>query len=261
MTKNTKILSSIIGILLGAVLLLGFISYSKHTTLKDQEGLNVELREKSANDSILIKDLQGEKDTLESQRQERADMAEKRFELMQQKDKQLEEKDAQIEQLNKDLQAKRERQEAERKAAEVQKQKQVAQAKTTAPSQSGGAVSSSIQVASETTAPVTVSRGEGEPSGGREFYVEATAYGPDCVGCSGITATGINVGANPNMKLIAVDPNVIPLGSKVWVEGYGYAIAGDTGGDIKGNRIDVLYPSEAAAYSWGRRTVKIRVLN
>lgn len=252
MTKNTKILASIIGILLGAVLLLGFVSYSKHTTLKDQEGLNAELREKSANDSILIKDLQNEKDTLESQRQERADMAEKRFELMQQKDKQLEEKDAQIEQLNKDLQAKRERQEAQRKAVEVQKQKQVAQAKTTAPSQSDGAVSSS---------PVVISRGEGEPSGGREFYVEATAYGPDCVGCSGITATGINVGANPHMKLIAVDPNVIPLGSKVWVEGYGYAIAGDTGGDIKGNRIDVLYPSEAAAYSWGRRTVKIRVLN
>ncbi len=42
------------------------------------------------------------------------------------------------------------------------------------------------------------------------------------------------------MKLIAVDPNVIPLGSKVWVEGYGYAIAGDTGGAIKGNKIDIL---------------------
>lgn len=250
MTKNTKIFSGIAFILMGAVILLSIVAYNNYTSLKAQEELNVELREKSANDSILIKDLQGEKDTLESQRQERADMAEKRFELMKQKDKQLEEKDAQIEQLNKDLQAKRERQEAERKAAEVRKQKQVAQA--TAPSQSGGAVSSS---------PVVVSRGEGEPSGGREFYVEATAYGPDCVGCSGITATGINVGANPHMKLIAVDPNVIPLGSKVWVEGYGYAIAGDTGGDIKGNRIDVLYPSEAAAYSWGRRTVKIRVLN
>lgn len=250
MTKNTKIFSGIAFILMGVVILLSIVAYNNYTSLKAQEELNVELREKSANDSILIKDLQGEKDTLESQRQERADMAEKRFELMKQKDKQLEEKDAQIEQLNKDLQAKRERQEAERKAAEVRKQKQVAQA--TAPSQSGGAVASS---------PVVVSRGEGEPSGGREFYVEATAYGPDCVGCSGITATGINVGANPHMKLIAVDPNVIPLGSKVWVEGYGYAIAGDTGGDIKGNRIDVLYPSEAAAYSWGRRTVKIRVLN
>ncbi len=42
------------------------------------------------------------------------------------------------------------------------------------------------------------------------------------------------------MKMIAVDPKVIPLGSKVWVEGYGEAIAGDTGGAIKGNRIDIL---------------------
>ena len=47
--------------------------------------------------------------------------------------------------------------------------------------------------------------------------------------------TGINLRANPNLKVIAVDPSVIPLGSKVWVEGYGYAVAGDTGGAIKGN--------------------------
>ncbi|GAA3318014.1 hypothetical protein GCM10020331_019070 [Ectobacillus funiculus] len=79
-------------------------------------------------------------------------------------------------------------------------------------------------------------------------------------GCTGITASGYNIKANPNMKMIAVDPSVIPLGSKVWVEGYGYAIAGDTGGAIKGHRIDVLYPSEAAASSWGRKRVKVRVL-
>ena len=47
------------------------------------------------------------------------------------------------------------------------------------------------------------------------------------------------------MKMIAVDPKVIPLGSKVWVEGYGEAIAGDTGGAIKGNRIDILLGSIA----------------
>ena len=73
------------------------------------------------------------------------------------------------------------------------------------------------------------------PSGGTEFYVTATAYTPYCAGCSGTTATGINLKANPGMKLIAVDPSIIPLGSKVWVEGYGYAVAGDTGceGDIR----------------------------
>src|SRR5699024_1065439 len=63
-------------------------------------------------------------------------------------------------------------------------------------------------------------------AGGKELTVEATAYVPNCSGCSGITATGINVKDNPNMKVISVDPSVIPLGSKVWVEGYGEAIAG-----------------------------------
>jgi uncharacterized protein YabE (DUF348 family) len=99
------------------------------------------------------------------------------------------------------------------------------------------------------------------PSGGKEFYVSATAYTPNCSGCSGITATGINLNNNPGLKLIAVDPSVIPLGSKVWVEGYGYAIAGDTGGAIKGNKIDVLFSSKAQAYAWGRKKVRIKVLN
>ena len=61
------------------------------------------------------------------------------------------------------------------------------------------------------------------------------------------------------MKLIAVDPSVIPLGSRVWVEGYGEAIAADTGGAIKGHKIDVLMPNDAIARQWGRKTVKIIV--
>lgn len=102
-----------------------------------------------------------------------------------------------------------------------------------------------------------------EPAGkGKVMIMEATGYGADCKGCSGITATGINVKKNPHIKVISVDPRVIPLGSKVWVEGYGVAIAGDTGGAIKGNRIDVLLPSEAyAAKHWGRRMVKVKVLD
>lgn len=109
----------------------------------------------------------------------------------------------------------------------------------------------------------SVSRGSSSaaPTGGKEFYVEASAYTPYCNGCSGTSATGINLRANPSLKLIAVDPSIIPLGSKVWVEGYGYAIAGDTGGSIKGNKIDVLVPNTQQAYSWGRKTVRIKVLN
>lgn len=96
---------------------------------------------------------------------------------------------------------------------------------------------------------------------GKALTVTATAYTANCNGCSGITATGINLKANPNQKVIAVDPSVIPLGSKVYVEGYGTAIAGDTGGAIKGNKIDVFVPSHSDAVNFGVKTVKIKVLN
>ena len=89
----------------------------------------------------------------------------------------------------------------------------------------------------------------------------ATAYTAFCEGCSGITANGTDLRANPGLKVIAVDPNVIPLGTHVWVEGYGEAIAADTGGAIKGNRIDLFMPSEDNANNWGRRTVTVEILN
>ncbi|VEF48093.1 cell wall protein [Bacillus freudenreichii] len=96
---------------------------------------------------------------------------------------------------------------------------------------------------------------------GKELTVTATAYTAYCNGCSGVTATGIDLRANPGQKVIAVDPSVIPLGSKVHVEGYGTAIAGDTGGAIKGNKIDIFVPSKSEAVSFGVKTVKIKVLN
>ncbi len=98
-------------------------------------------------------------------------------------------------------------------------------------------------------------------SEGKEFYVSATAYTAFCNGCSGITATGINLRSNPGLKVIAVDPSVIPLGSKVWVEGYGHAIAGDTGGAIKGMKIDLFMPTTDQAFGFGRKQVRIKVLN
>lgn len=107
----------------------------------------------------------------------------------------------------------------------------------------------------------TVSRGSKEPASGKEFYVTATAYTPYCNGCSGTSATGIDLRSSSGLKVIAVDPSVIKLGSKVWVEGYGTAIAGDTGGAIKGNKIDILVQTEAQASNWGVRKVRIKVLN
>lgn len=96
---------------------------------------------------------------------------------------------------------------------------------------------------------------------GKEITMTATAYTANCNGCTGYTATGINLNGNPGAKVIAVDPNVIPLGSKVWVEGYGYAIAGDTGGAINGQRIDLHMPTTKDATNFGRRNVLVRVVD
>lgn len=60
--------------------------------------------------------------------------------------------------------------------------------------------------------------------------------------------------------VVAIDPQVIPLGTRLYVEGYGYATALDVGSAIKGNRIDVFFPSEADCQRWGRRTVRVYIL-
>lgn len=98
-------------------------------------------------------------------------------------------------------------------------------------------------------------------SSGTEFVVTATAYTAYCTGCSGTTAYGIDLRSNPNQKVIAVDPTIIPLGTKVWVEGYGEAIAGDVGSAIKGHKIDVFIPSYDSAMEWGVKKVKIKIIN
>jgi 3D (Asp-Asp-Asp) domain-containing protein len=85
------------------------------------------------------------------------------------------------------------------------------------------------------------------PSGKRQLTVSATCYD-----LPGRTATGMPVGQG----VVAVDPSVIPLGTRMYVPGYGNGVAADVGGGIKGNTIDLwMTPSQCAA--WGRRTVTI----
>lgn len=85
--------------------------------------------------------------------------------------------------------------------------------------------------------------------------VEATAYTPYDGSQTGRTATG----RKAVYGVIAVDPRVIPLNSLVYVEGYGFAIAADTGGAIKGHRIDVCFPDIRRVNAWGRKKVVIHV--
>lgn len=112
----------------------------------------------------------------------------------------------------------------------------------------GGARSDSVLIAS---------RGSSSPPReGRRIRVVSTAYAPGSGGADHTTATG----ARARKGVIAVDPSVIPLGTHVYVPGYGYAVAADTGGAITGNRIDVCFDTRAEALAWGRRTVTIVIL-
>jgi 3D (Asp-Asp-Asp) domain-containing protein len=72
----------------------------------------------------------------------------------------------------------------------------------------------------------------------------------------GITASGTIV----SRGTVSVDPRIIPLGTKLYVEGYGHAYALDTGGAIKGNRIDLYVETKKEAFEWGRRQVKVWIL-
>lgn len=128
-------------------------------------------------------------------------------------------------------------------------------------SQTTEAVQKPGEQAKETNTTPAVKAASTTNTSTKEITVKATAYTASCDGCSGITATGINIKANPNEKVIAVDPSVIPLGSKVYVEGVGEATAADTGGAIKGNRIDVFIPSEQDAMKFGVKHLKVKILN
>ena len=68
-------------------------------------------------------------------------------------------------------------------------------------------------------------------------------------------------GLKPQVGVIAVDPNVIPLGTKLYVEGYGNAIAGDTGGAIKGRIVDVFFNTRDECMQWGRRQVNVWIVD
>ncbi|MFK4330090.1 3D (Asp-Asp-Asp) domain-containing protein/uncharacterized protein YgiM (DUF1202 family) [Bacillus sp. RC240] len=149
------------------------------------------------------------------------------------------------------------KEEAKAKAQEIAKAKEEAQAREIEKAKEEAK-------AKEATKTQEVSKNNTQ-SAKRELTVVATAYTADpsengTYGGRVLTAMGHDLTANPNMRIIAVDPKVIPLGSKVWVEGYGEAIAGDTGSAIKGNRIDVLMGSKSKAMNWGRQTVKVKVL-
>ncbi len=102
---------------------------------------------------------------------------------------------------------------------------------------------------SEARPPVAVTA----PAAGYRMRAVATGYSAAEPGLDPWTATG----RRATYGVCAVDPSVIPLGTKLWVAGYGYAIAADTGGAVRGNHVDLCFDSVADARAWGRRTVTV----
>ena len=92
----------------------------------------------------------------------------------------------------------------------------------------------------------------------KELICSTTAY---TSGIQGKTASGRTVERNPNgISTVSVDPSVFPFGTIFYVEGYGYAIASDTGSAINGNELDLYFDSSNECYDWGRKSVKVTVL-
>jgi 3D (Asp-Asp-Asp) domain-containing protein len=94
----------------------------------------------------------------------------------------------------------------------------------------------------------------------KRFYrVTATAYRPIRRGIEGGRWTYTERDGR-SAHGVAVDPTIIPLGSRLWIPGYGHAIADDTGGWIKGHRIDIRCQDEESMDRWGRRKLRVYVL-
>jgi 3D (Asp-Asp-Asp) domain-containing protein len=99
-------------------------------------------------------------------------------------------------------------------------------------------------------APVAAATAPSLTDGTRTLTVSSTGYS-----LPGRTATGLPVG----FGIVAVDPAVIPLGTRISIPGYGEGVAADTGGAVQGLTIDLWFPTLAEALAWGRRTVTITV--
>ena len=108
---------------------------------------------------------------------------------------------------------------------------------------------------------ITFSRGGSVNNSKDIITVKATAYSADEMNNT-YTASGLKTVRDPNgYSTIAVDPRIIPMGTKLYVEGYGYAIAADKGSAIKGKFIDVFFNTNKEALNWGVKYIKVQLLD
>lgn len=94
-----------------------------------------------------------------------------------------------------------------------------------------------------------------------KMKMNTSAYTPYCVGCSGVTASGVNVKSSQTYKgyKIIAAPKQFAFGTKMYIPGFGHAIVLDRGGAITGNKLDLLVRTKSQAYAWGRKNVTVTV--
>jgi|GEM_PF-3074369 len=123
----------------------------------------------------------------------------------------------------------------------------------------------SEEILTEMSSNVVLRGTDGLPDRGgdwrRPLVMEATAYEPGPRSCgkwaNGYTATGVKA----EKGVVAVDDGVIPMGTRLYIPGYGFALAADRGSAIKGMRIDLCYPTYEEAIQFGRRDIRVYILD
>lgn len=246
-------LTAVIG---GAVILsIGVLIGGDKEQLKEKELEIISLQEKKREQTQEVERLK------EVAKNERWKQAERDYKIdrLNSQVEQLEEYLKQLESSNNNLKQKVKQKESElaRKNAIKEKEKKAVKEQpreeekvvyNSSPEFDEGVRISSVDQSNSSSSPL---------GGGATYNMTATAYTSDPAENGGYSVTAL--GTPLRVGVCAVDPNVIPLGSTIHVEGHGTCVAEDTGGAIKGNRVDVLKGSKSESAQWGVRNVKVTV--
>lgn len=228
-----------------------------HDLTNEIEEAMLEMKQEQKSLSNEIANLEGDIDLKDNQLKKQKKAINKQDKAIKEQELKLEQQQEKIEKQKKKIDSQEKKIKKQKQAlsakAELKKQQKLLQNKK----------KNEAQFVKASSEKKIVSRSSNENY--RTVSAVATAYIALCdTGCTGITRTGIDVRNYPSKRIVAVDPNVIPLHSKVKVtlpsgEQF-YAVAEDTGGDIKGNRIDILMSTRNEAVNFGRQNVKVEVL-
>ncbi|MDS7057155.1 3D domain-containing protein [Klebsiella pneumoniae] len=248
------IISGVMTVNLMLTIGVGAYSYNtidrKNAEISDNNKIIKKLNVDNADKSNRIKDIEGKLSDIEKKFVQSEETTKKQEQQINEQTKKIEEQHSQIEtyenkvsELEKELSFKK-----QKKGSDVKKNTNNEQPKQI------------IQKAPEV---------KEEKKSGKTLTVEATAYTnhPSENGTYGgkvVTRTGLDISNSityNGMGIIATDPSVIPLNSIVQIEGLGTYIALDTGGNIKGNRIDILMANSTQTDNWGRRNVSVTIIN